>query len=145
MLPRTGPIIDHLIGVPWRRLGMSPEDGFSCYGLVRYLYAQVGDPLPEDIHDAAGLMRYLARYEGVPTTAPHGASHLFDQVDPPYRPYDVLVFRNVGTLIRHLGLMLDARWFVHCCPVTNGVARSELARWQRLLRYGVRRHTCISA
>lgn len=138
MMP-SAPSVNHLIGVPWKLLGYSPDEGFSCYGLVRYLYAEAGQALPEDISDAAGLMRYLAQHEGLPPADYIlGAESLFERVEPPYEPYDILVFRNIGTEIRHLGVAMDARWFAHCCPMTNGVARSELSRWRKYLRYGVR-------
>jgi cell wall-associated NlpC family hydrolase len=115
------------IGTPWRLYGMSPDTGFSCYGFVRWYYAELGIVLPPEIQDAADLTQSLVQ-----------ASSWFTPVDPPYAPLDLLVFRNVGSLIRHLGVLLDPRTFAHCCPATNGVARSPLERWRRYLRHASR-------
>jgi len=114
-----GDCVAALLGKPYRADGASPEEGFSCWGLVRYLYGTQGVTLPAD---------------------PHRAGHLFRRVPPPYVAWDVLVFRLVPSLERHVGVALSDRWFAHCSMATGGVARSERTRlpWRAALRYGVR-------
>jgi len=124
--PDPAPVIEHFQhlleeGVRWAPNGADPRSGFSCYGLVAYAYSLVGIFLPE--------------------TAEAAEAH-FSQVDAPYQPWDVAVFRlGEGMAPRHLGLLLAPAWGFHCGRTTNGLARIRLDRhtlWRRTLARVVR-------
>lgn len=100
-------MIRALLGTPYRAEGQRPTEGFSCWSLVRYLYAQIGLPLPLDVWQAG---------------------RFFVPAVPPYQPMDVAVFRLIPGRRPHVGCMLQAPRFVQCSLATNGVACSEITR-----------------
>lgn len=117
MLDET--LIRSLLGTPYSRGGTSLDTGLDCWGLVHHLYAQIGLDVPID---------------------PYVGVRLFHRVPAPYQCMDVLVFRLLPQEERHVGVALNARWFLQSGRGTNGVARCELTRepWRRVFRYGMR-------
>jgi cell wall-associated NlpC family hydrolase len=105
-----------LIGCPYVPEGRSPETGFDCYGLVHYLFAELGQPLPSDVYEAGRLFRKLEAGDRV-------------------QPWDLAYFQESAVGRRHLGVMVESRWMLHTCLQTNGVARSEITRapWYLML------------
>lgn len=41
---------------------------------------------------------------------------------------DIVVLRDILVSVRHVGVMIDNRWMMHCSRTSNGVARAELTR-----------------
>jgi hypothetical protein len=93
--------------VPYVEGGRDPETGLDCEGYVRWLFRRRGIELAADLYAAR------ADFEIV-TGRPHAM--------------DVAVFRHTLREKRHLGIMIDHRWFTHCSNTTNGVAKSQITR-----------------
>jgi len=108
-----------LIGVAYRYGGDSPEEGFDCSGLVRYVYARHGIVLPRDTASMA------ADLPQVPLAA--------------RLPGDLLFFHTAAG--RHVGIVMDQDKFVHAPSVRTGAVRVSDLRadywWRRLA--GIRR------
>jgi cell wall-associated NlpC family hydrolase len=92
-----------LLGIPYRGGGAGPE-GFDCSGLVQYVYAQAGVPLPRSVREQAEL--------GV--TVPEGG----------IEPGDLLFFAIDGREVSHVAIAVGADSFVHA-PSSGGVVREE--------------------
>jgi hypothetical protein len=117
-------IIDSMIGpqrhVYYRLEGGDPESGFSnCEDWFRYLFRL------REIEIAADL---------------HEVRKDFKLVEGPAQFMDAVVFRGDIAERRHVGIMLDARWFTHCNEDTNGVARDDITRpeWKFALSHMAR-------
>lgn len=110
-----------LRGVPYRNGGSSPE-GFDCSGLVQYVFALHGTPLPRATHD-----QYKA-----------GRSVRVEEM----APGDLVFFDTTGDGVSHVGLAVGADEFVHA-PNSRGVVRVERVSssyWSKRV-VGVRRIT----
>ena len=109
--PNAFPVFQHLLtlltqGTTWAASGDDPRLGCSCYGLVRYAYAQAGIVLPG---------------------TPEEAEVLFTLVPLPYEPWDVLLWNfEPWHGPRHLALLLTPMQGIHSSASTNGLARFRL-------------------
>lgn len=105
--------VQALIGLPYLQDGETPE-GFDCFGLVRWLYAQRGIQL-------SARVREFRR--------------AFVQAAPPYQPWDIALLVDDRNDMRHIGLVTDYPWVLQASIGTNGVARVSLLRepWQSWL------------
>jgi cell wall-associated NlpC family hydrolase len=90
-------------GVPYRNGGSDPS-GFDCSGLVQYVFAQFGTPLPREVRD-----QYRA-----------GRSIDLNDVEPG----DLLFFETVSRGASHVGMAVGRGEFVHA-PSERGVVRVE--------------------
>ncbi len=105
-----------LLGVPYRSGGASPEQGFDCSGLVRYVYAQLGLELPHASQAQFRLGRTVAR-GGLAAG-------------------DLVFFDGAG----HVGIYLGDGRFVHAPHAGARVAVASLGdSWYRLRYDGARR------
>jgi cell wall-associated NlpC family hydrolase len=91
-------IATRYLGVPYVWGGDSPQTGFDCSGLVKYVYAQRGISLP---HYAASQFNY-----GIPV--------LRDQLEPG----DLVFFHALG----HVGIYIGNDEFIHA-PHTGDVVK----------------------
>jgi len=107
------------------KAAVDPKGGFSnCEHYIRHLFRLWDIELDPDI--------FAARRD-------------FDVVHGMPRFMDVAVFRGDRENQRHLGVMLDWRWFTHCSEATNGVARSEITRgdYRYSFLFFARHKTCV--
>ena len=90
-------------GVPYRNGGTDPS-GFDCSGLVQYVFARNGVPLPREVRDQfrAGSPIDRERIE----------------------PGDLLFFETVSRGASHVGIAIGGVEFVHA-PSSRGVVRVE--------------------
>ncbi len=103
------------VGTPYRWGGSSPS-GFDCSGLVRYVYAQVGVPLP---HNAAKQYRY-----GAPVSRNRLA------------PGDLVFFDG----LRHNGIYVGNGRFIHARQTGKRVSIASLDEdWYATRWAGARR------
>lgn len=126
-LPDPAPVralLQHILetGSRWSETGNDPRtDGVSCWGLVRFAFAQGGIVLPESAAEA---------------------DHHFVPVSPPYQAWDMPLFdfRGIAHGPRHVGILLTPQVGYHSSRATNGVARFDLRHglWQRVLHQVVR-------
>ena len=93
---------EDLIGVPFKRNGKSPDEGFDCYWLCWYLRERINRPIPEKEFSAFRVVRsgdvekFKAR---------------FVRLKKP-QPYCLVYFRR-GELESHVGLVLaDCNRFI---------------------------------
>jgi cell wall-associated NlpC family hydrolase len=102
------------LGVPYVFGGASPQAGFDCSGLVRYVFqATRGVDLPRTTFE-------LART---------GQS-----VTPPgLQPGDLVFFNTLRREFSHVGIYLGEERFIHA-PATGGVVRIESLRTDYWLR-----------
>jgi cell wall-associated NlpC family hydrolase len=110
-----------LEGVPYKGGGTSPERGFDCSGLVRYVYGLRGIELP---HSAAAMARTLAK------------------VSPSrMRPGDLVFFRTTNRTYSHVGIYIGDGRFVHASSSRSGVVMvSDMSEWYWKKRFlGARR------
>ena len=89
--------MEALIGIPYKDGGASPEEGFDCYGLVRWIVrAGLGVVLPQN---TIGWRHYGEIIEGRPKEI---------------RRYDLLFFcPTIPDVVTHVGIANDAANFTH--------------------------------
>jgi len=92
-----------LRGVPYRSGGSDPS-GFDCSGLVQWVFAQHGVPLPRETREqyAAGQKISLRKVQ----------------------PGDLVFFQTVSRGASHVGVVIGGDQFVHA-PSSTGVVRVE--------------------
>jgi len=107
-------------GVPYRTGGTDPGEGFDCSGLVWYVFAQNGRPVPRTV---AELFRTGTAVDG-------------DEL----RAGDLVFFNTTGQSPSHVGIALGGEGFVHA-PSASGEVRVERldARYWSERLVGVRR------
>jgi cell wall-associated NlpC family hydrolase len=92
------------VGVPYRNGGSDPAGGFDCSGLVWYVFAQRGIPVPRTV---------VEQFRG-------GAS--VEAAD--LRAGDLVFFNTTGGGPSHVGISLGGEQFVHA-PNSSGEVRIE--------------------
>lgn len=109
------------IGVRYKWGGTSPESGFDCSGLIRYVYAQVtGQALPYNAQELSRVGETVDRTE--------------------LQPGDLVFFNTLRKPFSHVGIYLGNARFVHA-PSRGGhveIVEMKNRYWQN--RYnGARR------
>ncbi|RDU95333.1 C40 family peptidase [Trinickia dinghuensis] len=94
-----------LIGIPYRWGGNTPESGFDCSGLVRYVVARAADvDLPRTTADI---------------------SHRGESIEPDeIAPGDLIFFNTTGRPHSHVGIYVGKLRFVNA-PSTGGTVRLD--------------------
>jgi cell wall-associated NlpC family hydrolase len=90
-------------GTPYRSGGADPA-GFDCSGLVQYVFARQGVPMPRQVSEQFLAGRSVDR--------------------PAIAPGDLVFFRIDGAGVSHVGIAVGGGAFVHA-PKANGVVRVE--------------------
>jgi cell wall-associated NlpC family hydrolase len=90
-------------GVPYRNGGTDPS-GFDCSGLVQYVFARHGVPLPREVRDQFRAGTAVSRER--------------------VQPGDLLFFETVSRGASHVGIAIGGGEFVHA-PSSRGVVRVE--------------------
>jgi cell wall-associated NlpC family hydrolase len=92
-----------LVGTPYRWGGISPETGFDCSGLVRYVYEQMtGRPLPFNTY---------------------GLARIGDTIDArQLQPGDLVFFDTQREPYSHVGIYVGESRFLHA-PKSGGRVR----------------------
>ncbi len=109
------------IDAPYRWGGTSPETGFDCSGLVRYIYEQMtGRPLP---YNAFGLARFGNTIN-----------------DAELQPGDLVFFNTLNEPFSHVGIYLGEARFLHAPNSNSRVRISDMNNRYWVSRYnGARR------
>lgn len=109
------------IGVRYKWGGTSPDTGFDCSGLIRYVYAQItGQPLPYNAHD-------LSR-----------AGENIDSAE--LQPGDLVFFNTLRKPFSHVGIYLGESRFVHAPSRGGSVEIVDMSQRYWKSRYnGARR------
>ncbi|HNV04100.1 MAG TPA: C40 family peptidase [Vicinamibacterales bacterium] len=94
---------ERLLGAPYRDGGAQP-DGFDCSGLVSYVFARHGIPVPRDVRRQA-----VAGIEVEPAEV---------------LPGDLLFFATTGSGPTHVGIAMGGGRFIHA-PKNGAVVRME--------------------
>ena len=106
----------NFLGVPYRRGGSSPEQGFDCSGFTRHIFERsLGLVLPRRADQQA-----------------HDAGLLAVQKDE-LRPGDLVFFNTMRRAFSHVGIYVGDGKFIHS-PRTGGQVRVEDMReayWSR--------------
>jgi cell wall-associated NlpC family hydrolase len=113
--PQAATIAMQYLGVPYVWGGASPSTGFDCSGLVMYVYAQLGIPLP---HFAA------AQY-GMGVPVPRNQ----------LQPGDLVFFDNLN----HVGISLGGNLFIDAPHTGDVVKISTITGWYTQNYVGARR------
>jgi cell wall-associated NlpC family hydrolase len=101
--------IEDLIGVPYAEYGNTPEEGFHCAGLCRYvLQRKYGVDLPTDPLKWRTLIRTI------------------DWPQEPLDDYDIVLMR--GPTDSHIGLALGGKDVLHSWQPAGGVVLMRLER-----------------
>ena len=102
------------LGVPYVYGGASPDPGFDCSGLVRYVFQRMGNvDLPRTTYELARV--------GKPVPS------------PALQPGDLVFFNTLRRDYSHVGIYLGEERFIHA-PTSGGVVRIESLRtdyWMR--------------
>ena len=91
-----------LLGIPYRYGGDSPQSGFDCSGLVRFVYGHFGIALPHSSYADFDLGRRVSRGQ--------------------LRPGDLVFFDGVG----HVGMYVGGGRFIHAPHTGTTVQISSL-------------------
>ena len=95
------------VGTPYHFGGTTPDSGFDCSGLVRYVFARFQMEPPRTAARQARLGAPVRREE--------------------LRPGDLLTF-GVGDSVTHIGIYVGHRKYVHASSVAKRVIVSPLDR-----------------
>ncbi|MCE4059227.1 C40 family peptidase [Pandoraea sputorum] len=110
-----------LVGIPYRYGGNTPDSGFDCSGLVRYVVARAaGVNLPRTTADMSGIGTVLERDD--------------------LASGDLIFFNTTGRAHSHVGIYVGQGKFVHA-PNSGGTVRLEsifIPYWAKRID-GVRR------
>jgi hypothetical protein len=105
-----------LVGVPYRYGGDSPQGGFDCSGLVRFVYERFGFELPHSSYGDFELGRRVSRGS--------------------LRPGDLVFFDGVG----HVGMYIGGGRFIHAPHTGTSVQVTSLDDpWYQSAYDGARR------
>ena len=105
-----------LLGIPYRYGGDSPQSGFDCSGLVRFVYGHFGIALPHSSYADFDLGRRVSRGQ--------------------LRPGDLVFFDGVG----HVGMYVGGGRFIPAPHTGTRVQVTSLADpWYRTSYDGARR------
>lgn len=109
------------IGVRYKWGGNSPDTGFDCSGLIRYVYSQItGQALPHNAHDLSRVGQTIERTE--------------------LQPGDLVFFNTLRKPFSHVGIYLGDSRFLHAPSRGGAVEIVDMSQryWQN--RYnGARR------
>lgn len=107
-----------LVGIPYKDGGLTPEEGFDCYGLVRWvLNIELGLLLPETPPSPVVWGRYVKIFRQQPL--------------PAFKKYDVTAFAEViPALANHVGVLVSPRDFLHAGAIYGGVVCENIGRWR---------------
>jgi cell wall-associated NlpC family hydrolase len=100
------------IGTPYVRGGETPDHGFDCSGLVRYVLSGFQVPLP----------RTAAEQAQTGLAVGQDTNRL--------RPGDLITFGKKGAGVSHIGIYLGNGRFVHASSTAGRVIESNLIRPQ---------------
>ncbi|MDB4900263.1 MAG: NlpC/P60 family protein [Gemmatimonadetes bacterium] len=98
------------VGTKYVRGGQSPERGFDCSGLVRYVMASLHVAVPRT---AAQQARY---------------GSAVDRDTTRLRPGDLLTFGKGKRGVSHIGIYIGNGRFVHASSIAGRVIESDTAR-----------------
>ena len=93
-----------MVGTRYRYGGTDPTQGFDCSGLVQYVYAQHGLPMPRDVREQSHV----------------GTEVAADAI----QPGDLLFFSTTGGGPSHVAIAIGGDQFVHA-PSARGAVRIE--------------------
>ena len=117
-----------LIGIPWKKHGMIPEDGLGCWGAVRLAANYYGYEIPhfeKSVEQAKNELQYaVERFRDK-----------FDEVDMA-EPGDIVLLSIRGMSdVDHIGIMVSTTHFLHSYEKA-GVCLSRLTSpvYQRRIR-----------
>ena len=107
-----------LVGIPYTDGGRTPEEGFDCYGVVRYALMQgLGLDLPEQPPPASQWAKYVKIYRQPPAE---------------FLTYDVLMFAEIlPGIINHIGIMISPTDFIHAGSKFGGVVCEPINRYHQ--------------
>lgn len=109
------PWIQDLVGIPYIDGGDSPDTGFYCTGLARYIYEQkFQKTLPID------PLKWRAMFEDVGWPVE-------------LKPYDLIVM-NDGESDTHIAIACDDREIIHATALCKSVVIEPVSRYS----YGIR-------
>jgi cell wall-associated NlpC family hydrolase len=104
----------HLVGIKYRYGGTSPQHGFDCSGLVRYVFRGMAS---QDLPTSSAEISQLGQKIGV------------DEL----QPGDLVFYNTQRRVFSHVGIYLGDNKFIHA-PKTGGRVRIEdmdLAYWRK--------------
>jgi cell wall-associated NlpC family hydrolase len=103
-----------LLGVPYKRGGISEEKGFDCSGFVRYMYEKsVGLVLPRRAEEQAKVTEEISRSE--------------------LKPGDLVFFNTLKRTFSHVGIYVGDGKFIHAPRPGKAVRVDDMreAYWQQ--------------
>ena len=103
-----------LLGVPYKKGGISEEKGFDCSGFVRYMYEKsVGLVLPRRAEDQAKATEEISRSE--------------------LKPGDLVFFNTLKRTFSHVGIYVGDGKFIHAPRPGKAVRVDDMrdAYWQK--------------
>ena len=104
-----------LVGIPYKDGGLTPEEGFDCYGLVRWVLNH-------------GLSMVLPEKPPSPGTWGHYVRIIRPPL-PSLIKYDVLMFSDIiPGLANHIGIYYSATNFLHAGSKYGGVVCEAIER-----------------
>lgn len=109
-----------LVGIPFVDGGRTPEEGFDCWGLVRYLYHLRGVELPLYLIDPRDRKAVSAEM------ADAAAKH-WQRVEQPLIG-DVVLLELAEGVPNHVGMYIGGEDFIHAYGAS--VVIDRLRHWQ---------------
>ncbi|HWP94362.1 MAG TPA: C40 family peptidase [Gammaproteobacteria bacterium] len=97
---------ERYVGTPYRFGGATPEEGFDCSGLVRYVHARVGLDLPREALEQFRAARPVTERD--------------------LAPGDLVFFRIDGNTVSHVGIYVGSGRFVHAPSEGGAVTYARL-------------------
>jgi cell wall-associated NlpC family hydrolase len=116
-------MLNDLIGIPFKNLGRSKEEGFDCWGLACEVFRQYGITLPDYRMDANNREAIFEAYQNVRTNYVEVSGNL---------PVPCLIFMRFNSAHgNHVGVYLGDGKFIHARSKSNScVERLDSPAWR---------------
>ena len=109
-----------LVGIPFKKFGTNPKDGFDCYGLVVWVYKHFyHTDIPTYNHDIIDAFNGEQIHEIIKRNEKD-----WESIENPTEPSVVLI-RNHPVFVNHIGVYIGRGNFLHSIEKT-GVIVSKL-------------------
>ena len=111
--------VQALVGIPFKDGGRTPDEGFDCWGLARYIYHLRGLELPDYPVDPKDRKHCAEHIKSVST--------LWDKMEEP-EPGDLVLLELAEGVPNHVGIYIGHGDFIQAYG--TAVVIDRLRRWR---------------
>lgn len=110
------PWLQDLVGIKYAENGSTPEEGFHCSGLARYIYrVKFTMELPNDPHEWRQMFVDLGKTRDV-------------------KPYDLIIMIAEDGELSHMGIACDEQEMIQARSKTKSIVIEPIERFRPVIR-----------